>query len=516
MSWRPAIALVVGLAAACFERGPREAPAPVGASAAVAPTDRGWRTAEPPGTPAPEATLRVALEAEPASLDPFASLDGASRRVLSLVVEGLVCLEPGGAVTPCVAARWEVGDDGRRLRFTLDPRRRFSDGRPVTPADVVASLEASRGRGHAPGPLAGVLDDATAIAATPDGAVVVEVAAARPERLHDLALVPIVPADALGAPALATAPIGTGPYAVAAWERGTRVELRRVEGAARAGASERLHFVPVADRADALRRLAAGQLEVALQVPIAEAVAATAAHPGLARLRYREPAMLVAVYNCRRPALASPASRRALTATLDRPGLARAVLGGAELVTGPWLPDDPAYDPTVIAPAFAPGGGRGGAPLTVLVPAGSTVSARLADIWAADAAGRFDLTITAVPFAELLARLAAGDFDVAITSLSAGPEVDPASRLSSDAPADAAWPGLRDSALDALFVARRAAADAATRAALGRQIHRRVAELAPMAFIAVDTRAAVIAADVGGAVDRGPTPSLWRLWRARR
>ena len=144
------------------------------------------------------------------------------------------------------------------------------------------------------------------------------------------------------------------------------------------------------------------------------------------------------------------------------------------------------------------------------------MSARLADIWAADAAGRFDLTIAAVPFAELLARLAAGDFDVAITSLSAGPEVDPAARLASDAPADAAWPGLRDPALDALFTARRGAADAATRAALGRQIHRRVAELAPMAFIAVDTRAAVIAADVGGAVDGGPAPALWRLWRARR
>lgn len=512
---RSLCAALAVLAVGCFERGPREQAAPPSAAASAAPTDRGWRAGDPTGEIDRAATIRIALEAEPATLDPFATLDAASRRVLDAVVEGLVCATPGGAIEPCVAARWDIAADGRRLRFTLDPRRRFADGRAVAAADVVASLEASRGIGHAPGPLGGVLDDAVAIVAVDATTVELEVASARPERLRDLALVPIVPAEQLAAPSLGTAPIGTGPFAVASWDRGVAIELARVDGAARAAPSARLRFALVADRADAVRRLVAGQLDLVPQVPIAEALAATAAHPTVARFRYRQPAMLVAVYNCRRPPLAAAATRRALTATLDRAGIARAILGGAALTTGPWLPDAPDYDPAVVAPPFAPGRGAGGEPLTVLVPAGSTTSARIADIWAADARGRFALTVETVPFADLLARLARADFDVAITSLSAGPEVDPGERLASDAPADQAWPGLRDPTVDALIAARRAAADPAARAQLGRQLHRAVADLAPMAFIAVDTRAGLVGAAVGGVADGGPAPAAWRLWRTR-
>jgi hypothetical protein len=60
--------------------------------------------------------------------------------------------------------------------------------------------------------------------------------------------------------------------------------------------------VVVADRADAIRQLAAGRLDVVAQVPAAEAVAAAQLHPALVRFRYRQPAALVAVI--------TPAGRR--------------------------------------------------------------------------------------------------------------------------------------------------------------------------------------------------------------
>ena len=344
-------------------------------------------------------------------------------------------------------------------------------------------------------------------------------AGARHDRSRDLALVPIVPADQVAAPSLATAPIGTGPFAVAGWDRGERVRLRRVAGARRPAGAAVLELVVVADRQDAIRRLVAGDLDLVVQVPIAEAVAATAAHPSLARFRYAQPAYLAAIFNTRRAPLATAAARRALTATLDRAGVAAAILGGAATLTGPWLPDDPSYDPAVAPVPFARAATPVAAPpaLTVLVPAGSTTTARIADIWAADARGQFALAVAAVPFAELLGRLAAGDFDVALTSLSAGPEADPAARLASDAPADQAWPGLADPELDRLFAARAATAGAAERAALGQAIHRRVAEMAPMAFIAVDTRAGLVRADLGGVLGDGKgLPPGWRLWRAAR
>mgnify|MGYP002141121528 CR=1 FL=1 len=129
---RMLLALAALVATACFERGGREERAAVPPPAPVAALADGWLAAEPRGAPDPAATLRVALDAEPATLDPFATLDAASARVLSQVVEGLACPTADGGVEPCVARAWRVAPDGRTWRFTLDPHRRFADGAPIT------------------------------------------------------------------------------------------------------------------------------------------------------------------------------------------------------------------------------------------------------------------------------------------------------------------------------------------------------------------------------------------------
>lgn len=515
------VALAALVATACFERGGRDERAAVPPPAPVAALADGWLAAEPRGAPDPAATLRVALDAEPATLDPFATLDAASARVLSQVVEGLACPTADGGVEPCVARAWRVAPDGRTWRFTLDPHRRFADGAPITAADVLASLDASRGVGHPPGPLGFALDDAVAITAPHADQIELVVREDRPSRLRDLALVPIVPAAQLAAASLAERPIGSGPFAIADWVRGERIALARVDGAARRAGAARVELVVVADRADAIRQLIAGRLDVVAQVPAAEAVAAQAQHPTLVRFRYRQPAALVAVINTRRPALADARTRRALVMTLDRAGVARAILGGAPTLNGPWLPDQPEADPALAPLPFDPSAAAALRPapaptLRLLVPAGSTASARIADIWAADARGAFALAVEAVPFAELLARLAAGDFDLAITSLSAGPEVDPADRLSARAPTSQAWSGLVDAELERWFDAWHRAVTADERLAAARAIERRVQMLAPLVYIAVDVRGGLARADVGGLVGDGRgVPPAWRLWRAR-
>ncbi len=59
-----------------------------------------------------------------------------------LVYEPLFRVGPDGQLVPVLAERWErLGRS--RLRLTLRPTARFSDGSPVTPADVVRSLESS-------------------------------------------------------------------------------------------------------------------------------------------------------------------------------------------------------------------------------------------------------------------------------------------------------------------------------------------------------------------------------------
>ena len=42
---------------------------------------------------------------------------------------------------PALAADWEPNDDQTAFRFHLDPEATFASGRPITPEDVIASLE---------------------------------------------------------------------------------------------------------------------------------------------------------------------------------------------------------------------------------------------------------------------------------------------------------------------------------------------------------------------------------------
>jgi microcin C transport system substrate-binding protein len=46
-----------------------------------------------------------------------------------------------GTFLPRLATHWQVGPDRKTFRFRLDPRARWSDGRPVTSDDVKATLE---------------------------------------------------------------------------------------------------------------------------------------------------------------------------------------------------------------------------------------------------------------------------------------------------------------------------------------------------------------------------------------
>ncbi len=504
---------------ACFERGGKQPPAgkdadvtaaapPSALADAVVPGDGGWLVREPDGVADEAATVSVALEAEPATLDVFRGADLASARVLGDVYEGLLCAAPGAAPEPCLATRYEVSADELTWRVWLRPGVRFHDGSALAAKDVIASFHAPGKGATATGPLAAVLDDLVAVTSPAPGEIELRFATARSTRARDLTMVPIAPAAAIRGGSLATTPVGTGPLRFVAWARGASITLERWDGywGARARAARVIHRV-VADRAEALRLVAAGELDVALQIPITEAIAA--AKGGVVRFRYEQPAFLAAIYNARRPALSSPSVRRGLTALLDRPGIARVILGGARVPSGPWPPGsaeaDPAVRPVPFDRALAANLlGTARPDVELLVPQGSTSSARIADVWAADARGLATLRVVSVPFAELLGRLAAGDFDVAITSMSGGPDVDLWSRLASGAPPSEAWCGLADPGLDALLDVHRGMLKPEARAAAARAVHRRIDELQPMAFIAVDTRAGVARAGIGGVVGGVP------------
>lgn len=64
-------------------------------------------------------------------------------KVFSDLYETLLGMDPVTAdYAPSLACRWTISDDKKTFTFTLDPRARWSDGRPVTAGDVVWTYQA--------------------------------------------------------------------------------------------------------------------------------------------------------------------------------------------------------------------------------------------------------------------------------------------------------------------------------------------------------------------------------------
>jgi oligopeptide transport system substrate-binding protein len=75
------------------------------------------------------------------TMDPALSTDAASIAGIDLVFTGLVQFDNNLKVTPQLASSYSVASDGLTWTFHLRPNLKFSDGTPLTSADVVYSID---------------------------------------------------------------------------------------------------------------------------------------------------------------------------------------------------------------------------------------------------------------------------------------------------------------------------------------------------------------------------------------
>src|SRR5438552_4479785 len=75
------------------------------------------------------------------TMDPALSTDAASISGIDLVFTGLVQFDNNLRVQPQLAASYQLGSDGLTWTFHLRPNLKFSDGTPLTSADVVYSID---------------------------------------------------------------------------------------------------------------------------------------------------------------------------------------------------------------------------------------------------------------------------------------------------------------------------------------------------------------------------------------
>jgi len=85
-------------------------------------------------------TLKLAMDADPVSLDPQVQLSGGMLQFSHMVFDPLVRWTQEGEFEPRLAEKWENLDD-TTTRFYLRKGVKFHSGNPFTAEDVVFTLE---------------------------------------------------------------------------------------------------------------------------------------------------------------------------------------------------------------------------------------------------------------------------------------------------------------------------------------------------------------------------------------
>ncbi len=290
--------------------------------------------------PASKPVVRIAAFGGFDSFNPFILRGTAPRGIYRLWMPLMraSAFRPG-VLHPAVALGMQVRADPRRVIFTLNPQARFSDGRRVTPADVIWTFDTLRAQGQ---PFfRSYYQGIEAIKAVGPERVVFTLRADAGRALPtEIAEEPILPArfwrnrrfDAL----LRTAPPGSGPYRIAAFRIGASVTYARVAhwwgrgSAPRQDQIARVRYVYFRDRSVARQAFRAGALDVWVLHKPAHARALRRAAVRIVALPIREPAgMHGLVFNLRRQALRSVALRHGLAEMFDFPWINRVLLDGA-------------------------------------------------------------------------------------------------------------------------------------------------------------------------------------------
>lgn len=274
-------------------------------------------------TVAQDRTLRVVSPWEITSLEPSRAGYVFTRME---VAETLATADDGGLPRPGLAASWSVSEDGLVWRFALRPGARFHDGTAVTAEAVVAALARSRA---APG----VLGSAPILSlASLPGAVEIRLArpfVALPAFLAHSSTQILAPA-AIDAEGRVRAVIGSGPYRTVTVEMPQRLEVAQAatwDGPAPAILRASLL---AAGRGETRAALAeSGQADLVYTLDPAS-LDRLRRNPRITVTAVPIPRTITVKLNAADPLLADVRARRAVSAAIDRAGIARAILRNPE------------------------------------------------------------------------------------------------------------------------------------------------------------------------------------------
>lgn len=298
----------------------------------------------------PDATVNIQVGLEPTSLDITTTAGSALQQLLlANVYEGLVGRDETGAPTPALATDWNVSTDGLTYTFTLRDAT-FHDGNPVTPADVVWSIEQSSADGSK-NPDAKRMSAVASVVASGTNQVVITLASRDINFLNVLSGAGGVVLEQAATVDLANATNGTGPYTVTQWNKGSTITLERFDGYwGDAPLNKDVIFHYIVDPTTAANALRTGEVDL-LTGATAETTALFTADSAYNVQMGDSTSWMVLGMNSATGPLADERVRMAISQGIDKAGLISVIGGQAIEVGSISVPSDPWYeDLTGVAP----------------------------------------------------------------------------------------------------------------------------------------------------------------------
>ncbi|PIF29365.1 peptide/nickel transport system substrate-binding protein [Acidovorax sp. 56] len=267
----------------------------------------------------------LAMTLEPPGLDPTAGAASAIAEIVQYnVFETLTKINADGSVTPLLAESWEVSPDLKTYTFKLRKGVKFQNGEPFNAAAVKFSYDRAGGEKSTnkdkrtfANLTTQVVDEYTLVVLNKD---------IDPDLLFALGQATSIIVEPKSADTNATKPVGTGPYQLGAWNKGSSVVLTAWDGFRTPGAAKirRATFRFISDPAAQVAALLAGDVDLFPRVT-PRSVAQFKANPRFQLLVCGSRAKtILAINNAKKP-LDDVRVRRAIAAAIDR----KAVIEGA-------------------------------------------------------------------------------------------------------------------------------------------------------------------------------------------
>jgi peptide/nickel transport system substrate-binding protein len=175
-------------------------------------------------------SMVLAMALEPVGLDPTAAAASSIAEVTQYnIYETLTKINSDGSVTPLLAEGWEVSPDLRTYTFRLRKGVKFQNGEPFNAQAVKFSFERA-GAEKSTNKDKRTFSSMESISAQDDYTLVIVNRELDPDFLFLMGQATAIIVEPKSAETNATKPVGTGPYKLESWSKGSSVTLTKWDG----------------------------------------------------------------------------------------------------------------------------------------------------------------------------------------------------------------------------------------------------------------------------------------------